>query len=143
MMGESKRRMNIIKIKAKAKGILSEFQTTRLSIGCNCLNCGILIDAATSVNHKHIPHPGAIAICMICSHIMAYNEKIHLRELTDEEILMIAGDKEILFLINGLGGAKAAWEAKHGKDSWGATSRQRLKEARSKIEQDAKETQGK
>jgi hypothetical protein len=102
-----------------------------------------LIDAATSVDHKELPKEGAIAICMICSHIMAYDDKVQFRELNDEEILNVAGDREIIFLIDGLGGAKAAWEAKHGKDSWGATSRARLKEAqaRAQAEQDQKKTE--
>jgi transcription elongation factor Elf1 len=141
-MGEQKRRMEIVKVKVKARTIMSEFQTTRLSTGCNCLNCGILIDAATSVNHKNTPFPGAIAVCMICSHIMAYDEKIHLREVNDEEILQIAGNKDILFLINGLGGAKKAWEEKHGEGSWGKTSRDRLAQARAKAEQEEPKTKG-
>jgi len=138
-MGEAK----IKRLKIEARSILNtEFQTTRLSTGCNCLNCGILIDAATSVGHKHLPKEGAIAICMICSHIMAYDEKIHLREMTDEECLAIAGDKEILFLINGLHGAKTEWEKIHGKDSWGATSRERLAKiqaSRAQTQQDQEE----
>jgi hypothetical protein len=129
-MGEAK----IKRLKIKARNILNtEFQTTRLSSGCDCLNCGIEIDAATSVGHKNLPQEGAIAICMICSHIMAYDEKIHLREMTDEECLTIAGDPEILFLINGLGSAKKHWEEIHGKDTWGAKARERL--ARLKAQQ--------
>ena len=139
-MGEAKRKILFVKVVSKKP----EFQTTRLSTGCNCLNCGILIDAATSVNHKHTPYPGAIAICMICSHIMAYDERIHLRELNDEEILLIAGDKDILFLINGLGGAKKEWESKHGEGSWGKTSRDRLAQAQARVEakQEAARTKG-
>lgn len=117
------------------------FQTTRLSSGSDCLNCGIKVDAATSIDHRHVPHEGAIAICLICSHIMAYDETVHLRELTDEEVIDIAGRPEILFAINRLGSAKAAWESKHGEGSWGASSRQRLKEARAKIEQDQEKAQ--
>jgi hypothetical protein len=118
-MGESKRRR-----------IISH--TNRLSSG-NCLNCGVEIDSATSVGHRHQPRPGSIAICIVCSHIMAYDENIHLREMTDEECLAIAGNPELLFLINGLSGAKAAWEEKHGKGTWGAKARERL--ARLKAQQ--------
>jgi hypothetical protein len=131
-MGESKRR-KITEIKTKARVILTEIHTTRLSSGSDCLNCGVEVDSATSVGHHEMPKEGAIAICMICSHIMAYDENIHLREMTDEECLAIAGDPEILFLINGLGGAKAAWENIHGKGTWGQKARERL--ARLKAQQ--------
>jgi hypothetical protein len=116
-MGEAKRRGMVV-------------NTTRLSYSCDCLNCGVEIDAATSVGHKRLPHEGSIAICMICSHIMAYDANIHLRELTDEEMLMIAGQKEILFLINGLHGAKTKWENEHGKGTWGQKARERLAQIR-------------
>jgi hypothetical protein len=114
MMGEAKRKFGIFA------------KTTITAFSSNCLNCGVEIDAATSIDHGHVPHEGAIAICIVCSHIMAYNKDVKLRELTDEEILFVAGNKEILFHIDCLGGAKAEWEKKHGKDSWGATARERL-----------------
>jgi hypothetical protein len=117
MMGEAKRRGIIV-------------NTTRLSYICDCLNCGVEIDAATSVGHKHLPKEGAIAICIVCSHIMAYDKNLHLRELTDDEMLKIAGSPEIIFLINGLGGAKAAWENKNGKGTWGQKARERLAKIR-------------
>ena len=142
-MGEARRRkLKIGPFEFTITEKRPEFQTTRLYKGCNCLNCGILIDAATSVDHKELPKEGSIAICMICSHIMAYDEKVQFRELSDEEILEIAGNKDIIFLINGLGGAKAAWEKIHGEGSWGATSRKRLEEAMAKAESQESKIEG-
>lgn len=113
---------------AKRRGII--VNTTRTREVSDCLNCGVEIDAATSVGHKHLPKEGAIAICIVCSHIMAYDKNLHLRELTDDEMLKIAGSPEIIFLINGLGGTKAAWENIHGKGTWGQKARERLAEIR-------------
>jgi hypothetical protein len=113
---------------AKRRGII--VNTTRTREASDCLNCGVEIDAATSVGHKHLPKEGAIAICIVCSHIMAYDKHLHLRELTDDEMLKIAGSPEIIFLINGLHGAKTVWENKNGKGTWGQKARERLAKIR-------------
>jgi hypothetical protein len=113
---------------AKRRGIV--VNTTRIREASDCLNCGVAVDSATSVGHKRSPKEGSIAICLVCSHIMAYDENIKLRELTDDEMLMIAGDPKIIYLINGLGGAKAKWESEHGKGTWGQKARERLAKIR-------------
>jgi RNase P subunit RPR2 len=61
-----------------------------------CLDCGTLLDTATSAVHKHKPQPGMITICINCGHIMAFTTGLKFRKLTDEEIHMVAGDKKIL-----------------------------------------------
>jgi hypothetical protein len=105
-MGESKRRGKLI------------MNTTRVPVVSSCLNCGKEMDAATSYDHDHIPHEGAIAICMMCSHIMSYGPDLKLRELTNAEILDVAGAPEILNFINTLAETRNYYEQSTGK-KWG------------------------
>jgi len=61
-----------------------------------CLNCGSKLNARTAVNHSDKASGGDISICFYCGHIMAYDADLTLRELTDEEMVKIAGDPCIL-----------------------------------------------
>ncbi len=60
-----------------------------------CLNCGKRLDCATHVG-PHQPKPGDATICLDCGHIMVFAQDMTLRNPTDEEMLTIAGDREIL-----------------------------------------------
>jgi hypothetical protein len=111
-VGEQRRKLD-------ARAWLAKFpsKTTR-HIESSCTNCGIVIDASTIVGIERSPQPGNIGICMKCSHVMAYDENIKLRDLTDEEVIAIAGDKDILLYIKSIDFTKRAWELKNGKGSW-------------------------
>ena len=62
-----------------------------------CASCGIELDAARSLEVKtHGPRPGDISICIYCSYIMVYADDLALRELTDKEMIEIAGEPELL-----------------------------------------------
>jgi hypothetical protein len=62
-----------------------------------CPNCGYLVDAATEwSDQSHKPEPNDISICFICGHISAFDDNMHLRELTDSEIVAIAGDNRVV-----------------------------------------------
>ena len=61
-----------------------------------CINCGYMLDMATSVQHEVEPHEGAIAVCGACGHVMAFDPQMKFRELTDEEIVDVAGSKHLL-----------------------------------------------
>lgn len=61
-----------------------------------CLGCGKIMDALTAANHTEAPKEGSIAICLDCSHIMALDSELKLRELTNEEMLEVAGHPGIL-----------------------------------------------
>jgi hypothetical protein len=62
-----------------------------------CLQCKAVNDGATSVGEKdETPEPGNIAICSECGHIMAYDDNMQMRELTDKEMLDVAGDPRII-----------------------------------------------
>jgi hypothetical protein len=92
-MGEQKKRGN--------------FVTSRTPTNA-CLDCGGQSDAATSLEHGKKPSPGAITICIRCSHIMAYDNRLRLRELNDEEMRYVAGDKDILRYVKALGEVREA-----------------------------------
>jgi hypothetical protein len=58
-----------------------------------------MTDAATPIDSKAArPRPGNISVCIDCGHIMAFADDLTLRNLTDAEMIEIAGDKRILAL---------------------------------------------
>jgi hypothetical protein len=61
-----------------------------------CPNCRKGVDGATSVDADAKPGPGDITVCLYCGHIMAFAADLSLRELTDDEMRKVAGDKRIL-----------------------------------------------
>jgi hypothetical protein len=68
-----------------------------------CTNCGKINDAATSVDLDSAkPGPGDIAVCLYCGHVMAFDEQIRLRNLTDAEVINIAGDPKLVRVGNAL-----------------------------------------
>lgn len=62
-----------------------------------CSQCGEMLDGAVNVDGTR-PGPGDIGICLRCGHVMAYADDLCLRELTDAEMHMIAGEPELLWL---------------------------------------------
>lgn len=106
-MGEKKRR-------AAAGKLYMKETVTAVS---NCLNCDTRMDMATNYQDQR-PCDGAIAICIKCSHIMAYDAQLRLRELTDEEIVKIAGHPGMVNMVNTLALAKKSFELKYGKGTW-------------------------
>lgn len=63
---------------------------------CRCLSCGTTCNAATSTDGDHDPEPGGITVCLYCGHVMAFDDGMTMRELTDEEMVDIAGDERII-----------------------------------------------
>lgn len=61
-----------------------------------CLNCGKELDAASQVRDEDRPKSGDVTVCIGCGHLMAYGDDMVLRELTDDEIIEVAGDPGIL-----------------------------------------------
>ncbi len=66
----------------------------------NCTNCGKELDGATAVGNlaseAPTPKPGDVTICLECGHIMAFGDGLQLRDLSDEEIVEVAGNQIIL-----------------------------------------------
>ncbi len=68
-----------------------------------CTNCGMVMDDATGVtddDHKGdiVPDPGDFTVCINCGHVMAFTNDLTLRDLTDIEIRMVAGDKRLIMI---------------------------------------------
>jgi transcription elongation factor Elf1 len=61
-----------------------------------CLNCGATLTRSSSISHESDVFPGAVAICSECGHIQAFDKNLKFRELTDEEVVGVAGNKDII-----------------------------------------------
>lgn len=61
-----------------------------------CTACGYSVDLATGVTTEGMPEPGAWSICLRCGHLMAFDDDLQLRNLTDAEAYDVAGDKVVL-----------------------------------------------
>lgn len=66
-----------------------------------CLNCGSPNDGAINADGSGDPPvPGNIGICACCSHVQAVaDDGVSFRELTGDEIIELAGDKDFLKLM--------------------------------------------
>ncbi len=71
--------------------------------GSACVNCGKDMDAASPVGGGRGPQSGDVAICLYCRHLMVYGEDLKMRNLTDEEVIEVAGDPEIVLAMKMLG----------------------------------------
>jgi hypothetical protein len=76
-----------------------------------CTSCGRVNDAATFVGKEdEKPSPGDFCVCLNCSHVMAYDQRLRLRELTDAEVIQLAGDPKLIFATNVAAGYRK-WKA--------------------------------
>jgi hypothetical protein len=67
-----------------------------------CINCHHKLDAATTHPlelDQRRPRGGDTTVCIECRHIMIYNNDLTVRNPTDEEIIDLAGDKDIIALM--------------------------------------------
>jgi hypothetical protein len=64
----------------------------------SCTSCGHLLDAASNPFDLRSPREGDISVCMYCGHLMAFNADMTRRNLTDEEMVEIAGDPQLLMI---------------------------------------------
>ena len=74
----------------------------------SCLECGKRLYGAAAVvasvdkrTRKVMPKPGDINICWFCGHIMAFDENLQMRPLTEREAILVAGDRRILAIQKG------------------------------------------
>lgn len=66
----------------------------------NCPNCNNLLDSHLDIHDpKARPEPNDITVCIYCGHICAFDDNLKLRELNDEEIRNVAGDPDLLELV--------------------------------------------
>jgi len=67
----------------------------------DCLNCHKSVDGISQVGtnpDSEGPKPGDVTICIYCGHLMSFEDDRSLRNLNDEEIVAVAGDKRILVM---------------------------------------------
>jgi hypothetical protein len=92
----------------------NKMKTITASIEPNlCLNCNKELDSVTGIDNTELPKEGSITICLDCGHIMAFDAHIKFRELTDEEMIEIAGNKTILRIQKARGYIKNAATKHH------------------------------
>jgi len=60
-----------------------------------CLRCGHLCDAATLVGKGGSPCPGDVTVCIACAHVMAFDKRLRLRDLTAAEIKEVKQDDKV------------------------------------------------
>ena len=61
-----------------------------------CINCGEIICAALNTTDNNAPFPGALSICADCGHLMVFADDMSFREPTAEEMVNLAGHKDVL-----------------------------------------------
>ncbi len=66
----------------------------------SCPNCGKPLNEATAMEGDMRPKPGDLTVCLYCSHLMAFDDTMRLRELNDPEIHSAAGDADVLAMMN-------------------------------------------
>jgi uncharacterized protein with PIN domain len=73
-------------------------ETTRVTES-RCTNCKKSVNSASPVDAvAGTPDPGDFTICIHCGHLMTFADDLALRDLTDDEMLEIAGDERILLV---------------------------------------------
>jgi hypothetical protein len=77
-----------------------------------CTSCGKILDGGSGVvegeeaEHEMRPMPGAVTVCIACGHIMAFDEQLRLRDLTDAEAIEVAGNPVVLAIQRARGAIK-------------------------------------
>ena len=65
-----------------------------------CPSCEHEMDQVTGPEQ---PKPGDVTICINCRHICIFDDEMKLRNPTDDEAKELAGNKEIITIMNALG----------------------------------------
>ena len=70
-----------------------------------CLSCGYELTGATCVEEtdserarKVMPKAGDITLCIMCGHLMSFDESLKLVELTKAQMIAVAGDRRVLVI---------------------------------------------
>jgi hypothetical protein len=72
------------------------FGPTNRIVESHCTNCGMVVSAATGIDSNAQPSPGDVTVCFECGHVMIFDDDLKVRDLTGDEIRMIAGDARIV-----------------------------------------------
>jgi hypothetical protein len=73
--------------------------------GARCLQCGLELTGAAGVVHPlepgvPTPSPGDFSVCIACGHIATFDDRLSLRELTQQELLSLDNDTRIQLIRN-------------------------------------------
>lgn len=99
--------------------------TTQYDDASVCPSCGKTLGAATCATGDDRPSEGDITICFYCGHIMAFaNDEGALRDLTDEEMLEVAGHPTILRIQEARNLASDRLNGGHNTNSSGSTDKE-------------------
>lgn len=66
---------------------------TKMSL---CPSCGKPLDCATALDGNSKPKFGDVSVCLYCGEILSFGLGLVLQPLTDEQMIEVAGDKDIL-----------------------------------------------
>ena len=71
--------------------------------GSQCLQCGLELTGAAGVVDSAnagvpVPSPGDFSVCIACGHVMAFDERLAVRELTAEEKRSMDEDDRVLLV---------------------------------------------
>jgi RNase P subunit RPR2 len=64
-----------------------------------CSSCKKVLDGTSCVDDEDKPKSGDITICLYCGNLMAFNDDLILRQLTEGETSMVANDESIQKLL--------------------------------------------
>jgi hypothetical protein len=94
-MGEKKRRDAVDRLNDRMRARMNA-PDHRLKPSA-CLGCGRLLDGATVTDGEdRRPHPGAVSVCFYCGHVQIFGDDMGFRQLTDDEVIEIAGHPELV-----------------------------------------------
>lgn len=60
-----------------------------------CISCGKTLDAASCLEDGSRPKPGDITVCFYCGQVMAFDNDLGLRHLTEPESKEVENDERI------------------------------------------------
>lgn len=82
-----------------------------------CTNCGTELDGCASAADDDMPGADDFTVCSECGHVMAYTAEMTLRDLTDAEMIELAGDPVLLAAQHECAAYKA-WIARRDHIAW-------------------------
>jgi hypothetical protein len=63
-----------------------------------CIKCHNRLTATANLTHKRKPKQGDLSLCVFCYSWLVFDETLHQRNLTDEEIRRIEADEPLLWM---------------------------------------------
>jgi hypothetical protein len=69
-----------------------------------CPNCRRRVNTASpGPTGKQQPSPGDMAVCFYCHHLMVFADDMTMRDLTDAEVVEVAGHPSVVITMEALG----------------------------------------